>query len=297
MHNAAMGSREVHHHSARRERRETAARNRLTSREYLKRAAAQQSRAKAHSWIVVAIAPVSLGLLTFVAFWYAAVRMYSKVVALCAAGYTAATVLEVVWAGPDDAPPAPGFGPMIGLTMLVGTLHLALIRSRLEDAICGEIRDEIVTSPAAVPGRPRGAAKSRAALPARPRVVVRPPEVIVVDPLEEDPTYVEAVRHRARREQVRALVASDPALATELRVGRPDLQRTFDDGGLVDVNAVPATVIARLPGFTRRFAQEMEKVREHLGHLSSAEELVVYGSVPLDVLERVRDLLLFRPTE
>jgi hypothetical protein len=37
-------------------------------------------------------------------------------------------------------------------------------------------------------------------------------------------------------------------LAAELRIGRPDLPRHFDDGGLIDVNTVPAQVLSRLPG-------------------------------------------------
>ena len=35
-------------------------------------------------------------------------------------------------------------------------------------------------------------------------------------------------------------------LARELRIGRPDLPRQYDDGGLVDVNNVPVGVLAEL---------------------------------------------------
>jgi hypothetical protein len=66
-------------------------------------------RAVLHSWFMVAVAPASLGLLTFAAFWYAAARMRSRILALCAAGYTLATALEFVWAGPPGREPAPGF--------------------------------------------------------------------------------------------------------------------------------------------------------------------------------------------
>lgn len=240
-----------------------AARNAATLQEYLAARAAHRRRAALHSWIVVAVAPVSLGLLAFAAFWYASAWMRSKVVALCAAGYTTATILECAWAGPDDGEPGPGFGWMIGLTLLGGTVHLIAIRGRMARAMVG------------------------------PRPTV--PTETGVDPLEEDPAYREVVRRQARRERVRALVAEKPMLATELMVGRPDLRRTFDDGGLVDVNAVPASVLATLPGFTPALAEEVVRVRERVGPLSSVEELVVYGSVPPDVLERVRDLLLFRP--
>src|SRR5205807_8051184 len=85
-----------------------------------------------HSWIVVAVAPATLGVLTFAAFWYAAGRLRSRLVAVAAAGYTAATVLEFIWAGPVGGRPAePGFTMMIALTLLVGTGHLIAIRPRL----------------------------------------------------------------------------------------------------------------------------------------------------------------------
>lgn len=74
-------------------------------------------------------------------------------------------------------------------------------------------------------------------------------------------------------------------------MGPPDLRREFDDGGLVDVNAVPGSVLATLPGFTPASAEEVVRTRERVGPLTSPEELVVYGSVPPEVL----DLLLFRP--
>jgi hypothetical protein len=37
-------------------------------------------------------------------------------------------------------------------------------------------------------------------------------------------------------------------MAWELRIGRPDLPRVYDDGGLIDVNHVPPQVLATLPG-------------------------------------------------
>jgi hypothetical protein len=227
---------------------------------------ARRRGATLHSWLVVAVAPLSFGLMTFAAFWYAAAWIRSTGIRLYAAGYTVATVLEFVWAGPDNAPPAPGFDWMLGLTFLVGTAHLIVIRGRL----------------------------SRAMAEYRPST--RRPAPITVEPIEEDPAFVEAVRRQARREQVRELVASNPELATELRVGRPDLDREFDDGGLVDVNEVPASVLATLPGFTPELAEEVVRARERVGgRLFSPEELVVYASLPPDVLDHARDRLLFRP--
>jgi DNA uptake protein ComE-like DNA-binding protein len=222
-----------------------------------------------HSWIVVAIAPATLGLLTFAAFWYAAARLRSRVVALSAAGYTAATVLEFVWAGSGDSRPAPGFGWMIAVTLLVGTGHLIAIRPRLSQALAA-------SAPADEPELPAASTAAGA--------------------LEQDPAYLAAVTRRARREKARALVSSDPALATELGIGRPDLDRDFDDGGLVDVNQVLAPVLATLPGFTAELADAVTEARDRVGgQFFSADDLVVFAGVPANVVESVRDRLLFRP--
>jgi hypothetical protein len=50
-------------------------------------------------------------------------------------------------------------------------------------------------------------------------------------------------RMRLRRE-ARKLCQDNPVLAQELKIGRPDLPRDYDDGGLVDVNHVPAAILA-----------------------------------------------------
>jgi len=57
------------------------------------------------------------------------------------------------------------------------------------------------------------------------------------------PAVAAALAARKRREEARAIATGDVALAGELRIGRPELPREFDDGGLVDVNHVPAQVL------------------------------------------------------
>jgi hypothetical protein len=109
-------------------------------------------------------------MLTFAAFWYAAARLRSRLVALAAAGYTAATVLEFIWAGPVGGRPVePGFSVMIALTLLVGTGHLIAIRPRLSRA-----------------------------------VAVTPPPAPVGGVTEQDPAYCEAIQRRTRRAEARA---------------------------------------------------------------------------------------------
>ena len=55
-------------------------------------------------------------------------------------------------------------------------------------------------------------------------------------------------RLRLRRKAHRLFVTNS-ALADELRIGRPDLPRRFDDGGLIDVNHAPPRRWPRYPPF------------------------------------------------
>jgi hypothetical protein len=105
---------------------------------------------------------------------------------------------------------------------------------------------------------------------------------------------IEAARHRmALRKQARELPRSDPALAWELRIGRPDLPRDYDDGGLVDINHVPADVLAGQLGLALDEVTALGAARDRLGAFSSTEELVAYEALSPDRAEELRNLLIF----
>jgi hypothetical protein len=70
---------------------------------------------------------------------------------------------------------------------------------------------------------------------------------------------------RELRRQAREHAAEDPALARELRIGRPDLPRQYDDGGLIDVNHVPAPALTMLSGVTPEIAERIVSIRDHVG--------------------------------
>jgi len=116
--------------------------------------------------------------------------------------------------------------------------------------------------------------------------VFQPPEV-------GDPAVTAALAARERRQRARAVTASDPSLARELRIGRPDLPREFDDGGLVDVNHVPAPVLVDRLGLSQEEAARVVEARERLGRFGSPAELEVYAELPDTTVEAVRDRLLF----
>ncbi|MDN3356002.1 helix-hairpin-helix domain-containing protein [Actinomadura sp. DC4] len=128
------------------------------------------------------------------------------------------------------------------------------------------------------------------ALVARPRLY---PPTTPRDQMNQ--RAVEMARHRrSLREAARKVVSEDPVLARELRIGRPDLlPRSFDDGGLVDVNHVTPEVLSRLPGLTYEMVDRIMQVRTHSGGFVSAEELVVHCDLPPSVVSEIAEYALF----
>jgi hypothetical protein len=110
-----------------------------------------------------------------------------------------------------------------------------------------------------------------------------------------DPALRFAIRQRERRAAARELVLRDPALADELKIGRPDLNRDFVDGGLIDVNAVPLWVLETTPGITSAIAKRIVEERTRRDGFKSSADLVVYADVPSEVVDQLGDILLFRP--
>ncbi|MCW3842739.1 winged helix-turn-helix domain-containing protein [Micromonospora yasonensis] len=100
---------------------------------------------------------------------------------------------------------------------------------------------------------------------------------------------------RIRREQARYLLYHYPAAREQLHIGRPDLPRTFDDGGLVDINAVGEKVIVGLPGVTGPQARQVAMDRWLRGPFGSMEELAGRCLLPPALTDSLRDLLVFLP--
>jgi hypothetical protein len=107
-----------------------------------------------------------------------------------------------------------------------------------------------------------------------------------------DPAVALALSRRALRQRAIHLARRDPALARHLRIGRPDLPRDFDDGGLVDINAVPEPVLAALPGLTAHHARQIVLAREQGGPFATVDELVGRGLLARPVVDGLRDTLI-----
>lgn len=96
-----------------------------------------------------------------------------------------------------------------------------------------------------------------------------------------------------RRNEARELARANPALARELRIGRPDVPHEYDDGGLVDVNHVPVEVLASVLDLTPQEAAAVVAARGQLGRFAGPEELTAYAQFEPDRVDAVRDLMWF----
>jgi DNA uptake protein ComE-like DNA-binding protein len=105
---------------------------------------------------------------------------------------------------------------------------------------------------------------------------------------------VRVAQHRRElREQARRLAAEDPALARELCIGRPDMARSYDDGGLIDVNHAPHHVLAQLPGLDEPLARRVVELRSSQGGFVSAEELAMDADIPPDQVNLIAEYAIF----
>ena len=105
---------------------------------------------------------------------------------------------------------------------------------------------------------------------------------------------VQGARSRIeRRNSARRVVQTNPTLASELRIGRPDLPRQYDDGGLVDVNRVPGYVLAAALGLTQQEVTNLIAARDQVGKFASADELRDHAELPPGRVDELRDLMIF----
>jgi len=215
---------------------------------------AQHQQRLGFGTIVWALVPLlSFGLLAFLPFAHAAVKLQSRRMWVVTASYAVASV--VVFGPLGVASNTSDLGAAVFTLawfalIVAATAHAFLLRRRVFSPLAGR-----------------------------------------------QPAMVAALAARELRVQARAIVADDPALANELRIGRPDLPRQFDDGGLVDVNHVPVQILVDRLGFSSVEAARVVKARESLGGFSSPEEVCAFAEVPDADVDVLRDRLLFLTTD
>ncbi|WP_138758559.1 helix-hairpin-helix domain-containing protein [Modestobacter altitudinis] len=196
------------------------------------------------------------GFLAAVPFWHAYVRLRRPELRTMAISYTAVDLFLVLLLGitpPSGSPEAAESSlSAIGGFMFVAVTIAACVQLR-------GIRREVYETPPAVP-------------------------------VHADPAVARALAGRQRRDEARKMWGSDPALARELGVGRPDLRRGFDDGGLVDLNSAPAAVIAQVCGIEVQQAEAIVAARQTRGGTYfNLGELFVDVSLPPHVQQQLAD--------
>mgnify|MGYP001950463378 CR=1 FL=1 len=100
--------------------------------------------------------------------------------------------------------------------------------------------------------------------------------------------------HRRRLRMRAAGIARDsPQMAVEMRIGRPDLPRSFDDGGLVDVNHAPASALMAIPGMSAEHAERIVALRQEVGGFTSAEEVAALAGLPPNLTPNLAEYGIF----
>ncbi|MBB3098722.1 DNA-binding SARP family transcriptional activator [Actinoplanes campanulatus] len=100
---------------------------------------------------------------------------------------------------------------------------------------------------------------------------------------------------RTRRQLARQFAAIHPDGARQAGIGRPDLLRSFDDGGLIDLNHVPPQEIARLRGVSPIEAHRIALDRYEHGPYQSPDDLARRGLLTDRTLRRIQPWLICVP--
>lgn len=120
---------------------------------------------------------------------------------------------------------------------------------------------------------------------------VRDASVTAVEAGEQFDNALGAGRQRLKeREQLRALATSNPALAREIGVGRPDTPGARH-GEMVDINHATKHELTTLPGITPEIAEQIIQIRGSGIH--SVEELGAAVDLDGTTVELLRDRVIF----
>lgn len=108
-----------------------------------------------------------------------------------------------------------------------------------------------------------------------------------------DDTVVAAKERIRRRDESRRIAATDPRLAKELRIGRPDQPSDYDDGGLVDVNHVPEEYLRDTGGLDAALVNRIVEARQQVGRFDNLHDLEMVAGLDPRSLDEVADRLIF----
>ncbi|WP_156753286.1 hypothetical protein [Actinokineospora pegani] len=207
-------------------------------------------------WYVV-VPLFSLGLLAFAPFVHAAVRLRRPRLLGWVAAFMGTSGLAFYMGGVPEG----SVNPVLDAGAVVMVFGGAVVAT----VLAGGLRREVYALP------PMPVAPQAPALPGQ-------------WPL--DPAVAGVLRARARRAEARQLAAGDPLMARELGIGRPDVTREYDDGGLVDLASAPAHTIAEVLDLTAEQAEGIIAVR---AAAMTVDDVFSLTDLPVDTWDRIRD--------
>ncbi len=223
-------------------------------------------------WFLVPIA--SAGFATFAIIGYAGLRLRQSRVVAAAGLYFALELLFIAFSlTPAVKPIAVAF---MAICWLGGTVH-ALV---LSDRFSNQLREQNTLADMAWSVAAGVGGVDSPALP------------------WPDSAIDDALARIQRRRDAHRIVVEDLPLAAELRIGRPDLERTYDDGGLVDVNHVPADTLVAYLDMAPEVAHEIVGTRAIRDGFTSADDLFIsVDCLNPARLDMIRDRMIFIPSD
>ncbi|SSC25190.1 Hypothetical protein KLENKIAIHU_3814, partial [Klenkia terrae] len=205
------------------------------------------------------VAGLSVGFLACVPFWHAAQQLHGPDVRRWAVAFTAVTAWLVVLLvltpdrNPDGTTPDSVFSTLGGFSALAAAVVSVVKLNGLRREVYGGV-------------------------------------VPTARPLHTDPAIASILAARTRRAETRELIARDRSMARELGIGRPDLGRGYDDGGLVDLNGAPASAIASVCDIAPGLADAVVAARSARGgSYFTVDELFLDVHLPTEAEEKLRE--------
>jgi hypothetical protein len=220
-----------------------------------------------------AVPVVTIGFFGWVLTAGVAIKRRSALLGISAVVYLAITVWFTAYVVVPEGP------EITDSQGLVGLLYFAA------GIVCAVQAAVVIGSP-----NQRGGQRPPYLLRPQTQYQVPPPEYRVPQPSVCYPPAPSA--DAVLRNQARQLAATQPALARSLGIGRPDLPRQYDDGGLIDLNDAPADLLDTLPGVTGRQAASIVVSRTQTGRFRSIDELWTRGLLPAHLAPQLVDRLV-----
>ncbi|MGE0818197.1 MAG: ComEA family DNA-binding protein [Candidatus Nanopelagicales bacterium] len=217
------------------------------------------------SHLIWALSPAyCCGMVPFIPALHAAIKLQTRSLWYWAAGLVLGSVAAwvMVLSGPartaDDPTTSATLLQTIGtvLTLVLGTVG-TIHAFRVRDAVFG---------------------------PQVPRIPTPEPMI--------HPAIRDSLAARKLRAESTALCNRDPGLARDLLIGRPDRVRQYDDGGLVDINHVPAEILVSHLGLTPEQAKRVVEAREYIDGFSIPEDIRELAGIPPKLFDEIRDRIV-----